>query len=230
MREKETREGHEIVSFLRSAAGKPDVACMRGKAFEHWAHRVLAAGGVFRARWEQDASHKDIQIRFAPSTQRGVVGDLAVLASGVSQLQPLPWDASIGPAARPWCVCCSRSVHLCVAAVRSSAGVCPPASGQLQDHRRRSLPQAPLPDDGVAHALAEPGRTAGGDERPWPGGASGRPAAVSLLLRGATRRVSHVSTLARSDRARRRAAASQRRAARAGDPAAGAHARRGCRR
>lgn len=113
MREKETREGHEIVSFLRSAAGKPDVASMRGKAFEHWAHRVLAAGGDFRARWEQDASHKDIQIRFAPSTQRGVVGDLAVLASGVSQLQPLHWDASMGPA-RSRGVCAAHALCICV--------------------------------------------------------------------------------------------------------------------
>lgn len=84
MKEKEERGANEVVSFLTSSAGKPDVAGMRGKVFEHWAHRVLSLGGVLRARWENDANHTDILVKFAPSIQKGIVGDLTMLANGVS--------------------------------------------------------------------------------------------------------------------------------------------------
>jgi len=82
MKEKEERGANEVVSFLASSAGKPDVAGMRGKVFERYAHGVLTAGGVFRARWEGDATHTDIYLKFPPSTQKGVVGDLTVLKKG----------------------------------------------------------------------------------------------------------------------------------------------------
>ncbi|MDO9333726.1 MAG: hypothetical protein Q7T57_04300 [Dehalococcoidales bacterium] len=85
MQEKEKRGGDQIVSFLLGSTGKPDVASMRGKAFEHWAHRVLAAGGVFRARWENDPSHMDIWLNFPASVQKGVVGDLTVLTNMVGK-------------------------------------------------------------------------------------------------------------------------------------------------
>ena len=84
MKEKEQRGANEVVSFLTGSAGKPDVAGMRGKVFELWAHRCLSAGGVFRARWENDASHSDISLKFTPCTQKGIIGDLTVLAKGVS--------------------------------------------------------------------------------------------------------------------------------------------------
>jgi len=90
MQEKEKRDANQIVSFLVSSAGKPDVASMRGKAFEHWAHRVLAAGGVFRARWVQDPAHTDHWVKFRESTQKGVVGDLSVLTKEVSKQRMLP--------------------------------------------------------------------------------------------------------------------------------------------
>jgi hypothetical protein len=83
MEEKEKRDSNQIVSFLASSAGKSDVASMRGKVFEHWAHRVLAAGGEFRLRWEHDATHADHWIRFSRSTQRGIVSSLTALADGV---------------------------------------------------------------------------------------------------------------------------------------------------
>jgi hypothetical protein len=50
MEEQKRRGDNEVVAFLVSSAGRPKVAGMRGKAFEHWAHRVLAAGGDFRLR------------------------------------------------------------------------------------------------------------------------------------------------------------------------------------
>ena len=91
MKEKEERGANEVVSFLASSVGKPDVAGMRGKVFEHWAHRVLCAGGTFRGRWENDTTHADVLLQFPQSIQKGIVGDLTVLAKGVS----LRWDGSM---------------------------------------------------------------------------------------------------------------------------------------
>jgi hypothetical protein len=83
MEEKEKRDANQIVSFLLSSAGKPDVAGMRGKVFEHWAHRVLAAGGDFRLRWENDAAHTDHTVHFPRSAQKGIAASLTTLAAGV---------------------------------------------------------------------------------------------------------------------------------------------------
>lgn len=86
MKEKEERGANEVVSFLLESAGKPDVGGMRGKVFELWAHRVLVAGGTFKARWENDASQTEMYIKFHSSKQKGInnVKDLTVLAAGVS--------------------------------------------------------------------------------------------------------------------------------------------------
>jgi hypothetical protein len=87
MKEKEERGANEVVAFLTSSSGKPDVAGMRGKVFEHWAHRVLAAGGEFRIRWEHDPQHTDHFIQFPKCTQKGIVASLTSLASGVRKAQ-----------------------------------------------------------------------------------------------------------------------------------------------
>jgi hypothetical protein len=84
MKQKEVEEQNEVVTFLTSAAGKPDVAGMRGKVFERYAHRVLSAGGNFKYRWENDATHTARSILFPPMAQKGIVGSLATLAAGVS--------------------------------------------------------------------------------------------------------------------------------------------------
>lgn len=83
MEEKEKRDANQIVSFLMSSAGKPYAAGMRGKVFEHWAHRVLAAGGDFRLRWENDAAHTDHTVHFPRSEQKGITESLTTLAAGV---------------------------------------------------------------------------------------------------------------------------------------------------
>jgi hypothetical protein len=85
MEQKEQHEQDQIVSFLMGSAGKPDVASMRGKAFEHWAHRVLSHGGTFRMRWEDDQGHNDFDIKFAPSVLKGITSSLTTLAAGVRQ-------------------------------------------------------------------------------------------------------------------------------------------------
>ena len=89
MQEKEARGADEVVSFLASSVGKPDIGGMRGKVFEQYAHRVLSAGGVFRCRWENDARNADVDVSFPKSIQKGIVGDLTVLAAGVSRAQQL---------------------------------------------------------------------------------------------------------------------------------------------
>jgi hypothetical protein len=108
MEEKEKRDTNQIVSFLLSSAGKPDVAGMRGKVFEHWAHRVLAAGGDFRFRWENDASHTDRVVNFPKSVQKGITGSLTTLAAGVRQ-QSVQCDrqmmAEVASVADPLFVC-----------------------------------------------------------------------------------------------------------------------------
>jgi hypothetical protein len=91
MKQKETHHTNEVVSFLSSSAGNPDVATMRGKAFEHYAHRVLAAGGEFRMRWENDPNHTDHLVHFPKSTQKGIVASLATLTAEVRQ-EGQCWD------------------------------------------------------------------------------------------------------------------------------------------
>jgi hypothetical protein len=84
LEQEESRIDNETVSFLTDAAGKPEIGTMRGKIFERYAHGVLAAGGVFRARWENDATHTDISVAIPPTTQKGIVGDLSTLSIEVS--------------------------------------------------------------------------------------------------------------------------------------------------
>lgn len=44
------KSDNDVVSFLSSAAGKPEMADMRGKIFERYAHRKLRGGGTFNCR------------------------------------------------------------------------------------------------------------------------------------------------------------------------------------
>lgn len=108
MEEKEKRDANQVVSFLQSSAGKPDVASMRGKVFEHWAHRVLSAGGDFRLRWENDAAHTDRTIKFPSSVQKGIAASLTTLAAGVRQ-QSVQCDcwivAVVTSFSEPRCAC-----------------------------------------------------------------------------------------------------------------------------
>lgn len=88
MQQKDAEEQNEVVTFLTSATGKPDVGGMRGKVFERYAHRLLSAGGNFKYRWENDPTHTanpgGKPISFPPMVQKGIVGSLAALAAGVS--------------------------------------------------------------------------------------------------------------------------------------------------
>jgi hypothetical protein len=90
MNQKDREEQNDVVSFLTSAAGKPDVGGMRGKVFERYAHRLLSAGGNFDYRWENDASHTrnpnpaGKPLYFAPMLLKGIVATLDTLGAGVS--------------------------------------------------------------------------------------------------------------------------------------------------
>ena len=149
MEEKEKRDANQIVSFLLSSAGKPDVATMRGKVFEHWAHRVLSAGGDFRLRWENDAAHTDCTIKFSTSVQKGITASLTTLKKGVRQ-RSAQRDCWIVPVVSFFSYPRLFCVYVCATGIRSSVEV------ELPDHRWRPLSEAPVSDDGFPFPLDQP--------------------------------------------------------------------------
>ena len=77
---------NEVVSFLLHSTGKPDLASIRGKAFEYYAHRHLIKGGSFRRRWLADDSDTP-GVRwtvFPPTKQRLIRDNLGALQAEVS--------------------------------------------------------------------------------------------------------------------------------------------------
>lgn len=223
MQEKEKQTGNQIVSFLLTSVGKADVASMRGKAFEYWAHRVLAAGGTFRARWESDNTHADVMVNIPPSTQKGVVGDLTTLAAGVSTRTA------------QHCTRCALCVHkhvltgLRIACMYCCCccwlGVRSFGEEQLQDDRRCPVPEAPVPDDGVHHALGQPGWSQCSHDSTRAHRSRQARTAVPAVLRRATRHLPRVPASALLHGAASQCAASQRQPAGHGDASA-AHVQR----
>ena len=83
---KEKEHKTQLVELLSEMGANASTfaASLRGHIFERYAIKELAAGGVFRARWEHDVKHVDMFLRFPPSQQRGVMAKLDDLQQGVT--------------------------------------------------------------------------------------------------------------------------------------------------
>ena len=138
MEKQEKEHSNDVVSFLIGAAGRKDIAGVRGKVFELHAHAVLPLGGEFKARWEDDEKHEELWMQFNASNRKGVVKDLSVLADRVSRSchpsHSLNWQ----------CRKCSRIItrgaHMTLTCVRVRVCV------MFQEYARLLKPNYPVID------------------------------------------------------------------------------------
>ena len=73
---------HKLVHFLSTALKQPEIAGVRGKIFERWAHTILYRGGKYRARL-LNSNERDIDVELPSRVARGV-DQLTNIGEGVS--------------------------------------------------------------------------------------------------------------------------------------------------
>jgi hypothetical protein len=213
---KERDHQTQLVELLREA-GAPvpqDTSSLRGKVFERYAINTLSAGGVFRARWLNDAAHADMWLAFPATSQKGILGSLNNLQQGVRSAHAVEGtrrccESLCFPLSSP-----SIFLSRCVRTGDRST-----AAGELSDHRQcdSSTASAPPPDDHFQDAFHQSPRAA------QLHAATQRAACSELcsaLLRGAAGCLSCVRQSDSGPRWGSSRAAEQRTHARAGDVAA----------
>jgi hypothetical protein len=76
----------QIMQLLQETSGYGDAAVLRAKFLERFSVGMLANGGIFRARWLNDANATDLWLNFISTRQRGIQSNLQHLQYGVSSI------------------------------------------------------------------------------------------------------------------------------------------------